>query len=263
MADINKRKQPMSMEQKNLLIEYMRAHPQLKQKFSSTYTRKDSITMWTEITNILNATPGTQKDWKDWRKSWHDIQSRVKSKKGRLNSYYSGTGGGPALPDLSQSEEIVVEIIGNTAIEGMGNVRESEVAEINMNYETAEDHDLELDETNIQGDELTQPVSLSDTPTTSGASLRQKGHVEATTNSASAASKPRNVATQRLDTAINQSSEALQLLSDKLEVKREYYKSKLELMRREVTAKENIVSELKKVNVYLSQQFPDVDVSKL
>uniref|UniRef100_A0A6P7GQA5 Regulatory protein zeste n=1 Tax=Diabrotica virgifera virgifera TaxID=50390 RepID=A0A6P7GQA5_DIAVI len=243
MADINKRKQPMSMEQKNLLIEYMRAHPQLKQKFSSTYTRKDSITMWTEITNILNATPGTQKDWKDWRK-------------GRLNSYYSRTGGGPALPDLSQSEEIVVEIIGNTAIEGMGNVRESEVAEIDINYETPEDHDLELDVTiSIQGDELTQPVSLSDTPTTSSASLREKGHVEASTNSASAASsKPRNVATQRLDTAINQSSEALQLLSKKLELKTEYYKSKLELMRRDVTAKENIVSELKKVNVYQGRE---------
>ncbi|KAG5861936.1 hypothetical protein JTB14_015946 [Gonioctena quinquepunctata] len=60
----NERNKPMSVEQKDILIEF---------KFSSNFTRLDSIIMWKDITNMLNATPGAKNEWKKWRKSCHDI----------------------------------------------------------------------------------------------------------------------------------------------------------------------------------------------
>lgn len=63
-----KRKQPMSSEQKNILIEFLRSHPEIKQKLSSNNTRQDVVNEWMKISNILNATPGTRKNWKEWRK---------------------------------------------------------------------------------------------------------------------------------------------------------------------------------------------------
>lgn len=51
--------------------------------------------------------------------SWHDIQSRTKAKKGKLIAYTSKTGGGPTIPDLTQSEQKIIELISDTAIRGL------------------------------------------------------------------------------------------------------------------------------------------------
>lgn len=64
-----KRSGNITNEQRSLLIEYMKNHPQLmKGKFSSSFTWKDSIQLWNDIAQILNAVNGTKKDWKGWRK---------------------------------------------------------------------------------------------------------------------------------------------------------------------------------------------------
>ncbi|XP_044767189.1 uncharacterized protein LOC123323052 [Coccinella septempunctata] len=105
---MEKRNEPMSVEQKEILIEFISSHPEIKQKFSSTFSRQDSIALWKDLTNILNGTPGAKKDWKEWRKSWHDIQSRTKTKKAQINAHSSKTGGGPATVDLSEADETVI-----------------------------------------------------------------------------------------------------------------------------------------------------------
>ncbi|KAG5898481.1 hypothetical protein JTB14_015485 [Gonioctena quinquepunctata] len=73
---------------------------------------------------MLNA----KKEWKEWRKS------RTETKKALINAHSSKTGGGSAIPDLSQSEEKIAEIIGDTAIRGLGIV-ESQVQDIEVDDE--------------------------------------------------------------------------------------------------------------------------------
>lgn len=52
-----------------LYREYMTKYPKLtKGKFSSSFTLKDSIHLWNEISDILNSVNGAKKDWKGWRK---------------------------------------------------------------------------------------------------------------------------------------------------------------------------------------------------
>lgn len=59
--------------------------------------------------------------------------------------------------------------------------------------------------------------------------------------------KPRNVATQRLDKAVEQNSKTIELLQEKNRMKQEYYNKKLELITRDVIAKEKIASELEEI----------------
>lgn len=71
MDNLEKKKRSANItnEQRTLLIEYMKKHPQLtKGKLSSSFTLKDSIQLWNNVAQILNAVNGTKKDWKDWRK---------------------------------------------------------------------------------------------------------------------------------------------------------------------------------------------------
>lgn len=71
MDNLDKRKRAANItnEQRTLLIEYMTKHPKLtKGKFSSSFTLKDSIHLWNEISDILNSVNGAKKDWKGWRK---------------------------------------------------------------------------------------------------------------------------------------------------------------------------------------------------
>lgn len=71
MDNLEKRKRAANItnEQRTLLIEYMTKHPKLtKEKFSSSFSLKDSIHLWNEISDILNSVNGARKDWKGWRK---------------------------------------------------------------------------------------------------------------------------------------------------------------------------------------------------
>lgn len=51
--------------------------------------------------------------------SWHDIQSKTEAKKGKLIAYTSKTGGGPTIPDFTESEQKITELISDTAIRGL------------------------------------------------------------------------------------------------------------------------------------------------
>lgn len=59
----------ITSEQRTLLLEFMQKHPELlKEKLTSSFTLKDSVSLWLKITDILNSVNGANKDWKGWRK---------------------------------------------------------------------------------------------------------------------------------------------------------------------------------------------------
>jgi len=71
MDNLEKKKRAANItnEQRSLLIELMKKHEKLtKGKFSSSFTLKDSIRLWNEISSVLNSVNGAKKDWKGWRK---------------------------------------------------------------------------------------------------------------------------------------------------------------------------------------------------
>ncbi|XP_036148224.1 uncharacterized protein LOC118647434 [Monomorium pharaonis] len=124
-----KRSANITNEQRSLLIEYMKKHPQLTHgKFSTSFTLKDSIHLWNEITHILNAVNGAKKDWKGWRKCWHDFQSRSKKKFSTIKQSMAKTGGGTiSAESLTTQEEQVLDIMCPTSITGHPEIKESTV----------------------------------------------------------------------------------------------------------------------------------------
>ncbi|CAG9769742.1 unnamed protein product [Ceutorhynchus assimilis] len=83
---------------------------------------------WEEVAKTLNSMPGASKTWKQWRKTWHDLRARTKSKIAKQRNYQTGTGGGPAKDEmLDDIEEGVVEVIQVVSVEGH-DVPESQVA---------------------------------------------------------------------------------------------------------------------------------------
>lgn len=65
-----KRAGPTITTQKELLIEFMAKHPQLRSgRFTTDFTFKKARQLWMELADTLNAIPnGSEKDWKQWRK---------------------------------------------------------------------------------------------------------------------------------------------------------------------------------------------------
>lgn len=59
----------ITKEQKQILINYIEQHPELKSgKFTQSFTVKEGQSLWLKVTGQLNAAPGAQKTWQKWRK---------------------------------------------------------------------------------------------------------------------------------------------------------------------------------------------------
>lgn len=68
----------ISSEQKKEMVEYMERHPNLqKGKFSNDFTYKKAQLLWEGLAKSLNALPGANKDWRQWRK----VSDKYKSEK--------------------------------------------------------------------------------------------------------------------------------------------------------------------------------------
>lgn len=68
-VDNSKRLGTLTGEQKRELLEFMENHPELRSgKFSQQFTFKKAQKLWLELSEKLNAYPGAQKEWKQWRK---------------------------------------------------------------------------------------------------------------------------------------------------------------------------------------------------
>lgn len=59
----------ISADQKKEMVDFLEAHPELKSgKFTSNFTFKQGQALWAQLSLKLNALPGAQKEWKQWRK---------------------------------------------------------------------------------------------------------------------------------------------------------------------------------------------------
>ncbi|CAH0564419.1 unnamed protein product [Brassicogethes aeneus] len=118
----------ISSEQKKEIIEFMERNPALEHgKFNNDFTFKSARTLWMSLSDSLNAIPGAQKDWKQWRKAWQDLKGNAKKKGSALKTHFRQTGGGPPLTDIkiTKEEQKVLDIIGTTATEGHPTIIES------------------------------------------------------------------------------------------------------------------------------------------
>ncbi|XP_018566805.2 uncharacterized protein LOC108907552 [Anoplophora glabripennis] len=98
----------------------------LKSKFSSTFTHKKAQEQWSTISEALNAMPGANKTWVQWKKTWGDLKKNAKKKNSEVIHFMRGTGGGPQQQiSTTEDEEAVMELLETTAVEGDENVMES------------------------------------------------------------------------------------------------------------------------------------------
>ncbi|XP_012543262.1 uncharacterized protein LOC105840755 [Monomorium pharaonis] len=125
--DKKKRSGNITEEQKSLLIEFMKVHPQLVSgKFSKTFIYDNAAKLWQDVTEILNACNRAEKNWKLWRKCWQDYRSRSKTKQAEINTERHKTGGGTQYSAvLTPSEEQVLELIPSSLSKGHTDVLES------------------------------------------------------------------------------------------------------------------------------------------
>lgn len=64
-----KRSTHVSIGQKTALLNFIEANPKIKSgKYDINFTYKDGNKLWEEVAENLNAIPGSQKNWKSWRK---------------------------------------------------------------------------------------------------------------------------------------------------------------------------------------------------
>lgn len=69
MEDKRKRGPRITMEQKNIMADFIEGHSQMiRGKFSSTFTADDSRKLWIRLAAILNSCNGPNKEWKEWRR---------------------------------------------------------------------------------------------------------------------------------------------------------------------------------------------------
>ncbi|XP_063390311.1 uncharacterized protein LOC134677685 [Cydia fagiglandana] len=125
---MSENKHNMSSTQKKGLADIMASRTELRSgKFTSSFTHKKAQKEWEEITTILNAMPGATKTWQQWRKSWQDLLSKTKSKKGAINKDLHRTGGGRPLQALTEVETNIASLIDPRTISGHRDSQESEV----------------------------------------------------------------------------------------------------------------------------------------
>ncbi|KAK9679338.1 Myb/SANT-like DNA-binding domain [Popillia japonica] len=109
-------------------IEIEREEPDLLiGKLTNTFTYKDSERKWIEIESKLNAIPGGQKNWKQWRKTWQDMKSRTKLKGAAISRYAKGTGGGPPIKQITRVDENILNVTNPTSVTGDSSVAEAEI----------------------------------------------------------------------------------------------------------------------------------------
>ncbi|XP_066600869.1 uncharacterized protein [Prorops nasuta] len=253
-------------EERTLLIEYLKKHPQLlKGKFTSSYTLKDAISLWTEITGILNAVNGAKKDWKGWRKCWHDLQSRSKIKQSEIKQSMAATGGGKAIETLTPQEEQIIDVMCSTSIYGHPDIGESVVNIVeeseneSMEVEYLQEYEEDVVSIANSDDAQNKPTSkkflygkeniirkqntninanesscisneLKNNGMTSNAIYCEQGKTE----------KKKNISKKALQNTLEVSTNLNNIYENTYELKKKYYEERLKYMKRSVEAKEKM-----------------------
>ncbi|KAL4718566.1 hypothetical protein ACJJTC_013647 [Scirpophaga incertulas] len=162
--------------------------------------------------------PGANKEWQAWRKTWQDIYCKIKAKQAVINRSRRQTGGGTPPPPLTAFEETVCTLINPKVVSGH---EESEESAVYFNF----------DSENISEDCVVYQIINSEegylADQTAGSSAEQTAGspAETTTTTRPRSQKKINIKT---------------LLKEKLELKKQYNKEKLEILREKNQKLENI-----------------------
>ncbi|KAF5303079.1 hypothetical protein FQR65_LT08410 [Abscondita terminalis] len=204
-------------------LNYVKSRPHLVSgKQTNQWTQKALTAEWEEVSQTLNSTPGASKDWKGWRKTWHDMRSRTKLKEGNNRRYARGTGGGPPkVEPLTDVEEDILTIIKTVSIEGHA-VEEAEAIEIDIQSEQlvaalTSDVRIEVEE------------EINDQPSV----VENKVSVVSENHTTPQKCKSRKSAPKKLENLITTTTAATEFkdyLKEKMELKRWYYDEQLKFL---------------------------------
>ncbi|KAK3885493.1 hypothetical protein Pcinc_010304 [Petrolisthes cinctipes] len=102
----------------NTLYNCRRQIQYLRSDFSSPgCTHRGKLDAWDSIANQLHeAYPDSDRTVKECQKRWQTIQSAAKTRIARYNQALTGTGGGPATPDLDELDQLIADILGKQNI---------------------------------------------------------------------------------------------------------------------------------------------------
>ncbi|KAG5866960.1 hypothetical protein JTB14_018171 [Gonioctena quinquepunctata] len=240
------------MEQKNILLEFMKKNPWLLSgKFSDKHTQKDAQKLREDISKTLNSCGnGANEDWKSWRKTWQDIRSRTKSKNSSYQKHKRGTGGGPYLENPNRPfDQEVLDTINTVSLEGHEQVLESATEFVlaydgeNESAEYALDQRCDFENVStgpIMNDVSTGPIVNDISNAEDDSQISSKNIVQS--NSACTQVKgrscPRRAPRKKLLYAAEASNNYRISLEKKNHIKSKYYEKKIILLERIATAKE-------------------------
>lgn len=89
-------------------------------KFSDVLTNKHKIEAWRKVKESVNAVGTSARTVEEIRRKWDDLKSRTKKKASDHKKNIIGTGGGePPADDLSEIEQKIIDLIGNTVVYGI------------------------------------------------------------------------------------------------------------------------------------------------
>ncbi|XP_060566604.1 myb/SANT-like DNA-binding domain-containing protein 4 [Ruditapes philippinarum] len=116
----SKRKPRYSIDELQILAQEVNTHKHiLFGKFSDVLSMEKKQKAWAEITRRINAVSQTVRTVDDIRKKWNDWSSVTKGKAAKRRQSLNKTGSGqPDTKPLTELEELVVSIIGETAVGG-------------------------------------------------------------------------------------------------------------------------------------------------
>ncbi|XP_050338284.1 uncharacterized protein LOC126764670 [Bactrocera neohumeralis] len=115
-------KQQTQPKQFEILVDFMKAHPDLSKGSLKTPDAKNtSNNLWKNLVSHLNAAGPPLRDIAGWKKVWADYKIHLNAKMRRNKNNISGTGGGPSLfIPLSQLEQQLSELLSiEESINGM------------------------------------------------------------------------------------------------------------------------------------------------
>jgi hypothetical protein len=132
--------------------------------FSKEITKERKEEVWQEIATKMNSTSATKRSVKHLKKKWSDFSSRAKVKRLKIKKQKSGEN--QKLKDLTECEQLALEIIGETAVEGIeGGIDSLDDMMVNLN----ENHDIDDDEDtlSLNEDNVVRPDEVVGTSTPS------------------------------------------------------------------------------------------------
>ncbi|XP_031352680.1 uncharacterized protein LOC116177740 [Photinus pyralis] len=230
-----------SEEQKLILVQFLKKNKNVVAgKTSPNFTNKNIHEKWKTVAASLNSTGRPYKDWKNWRKTWQDLYSRVKAKAARINRSTNQTGGGPPSDEklTTFEQDIVDTFIKPVVVEGDSLIKES-VCNFHANDTTtsmisnssgAIVHPIILnpvDEVDIEVINIDEVTKIPPTQPTTSKNLTRTG---------SAASEIVKKGKKR--TAEESRAEYAEYLNKKLKIKKDYYDAKIEHLRQQTVLME-------------------------